>query len=334
MSTYTISEVTDKGAWESFINEHSPQSFFQSWDWGDVSKKEGSVIERVGMYLEKTLVGIAQITTVKAKRGTFLHLRHGPILKNWTKEVLHEFLQYIGEYAKKKNAAFLRISPLITDSHENQILLESFKFRNAPIHAMDGEHVWALDIEITEEELLKNMRKTTRYLIKKAQTVGVKIERSNNIQDFYSLYDHTAKRHGFIQHKGIEEEFRVFGNNKNAILFTGSHDGKLIASAIVVFYGNQAIYRHGASIPSDIPAAYLIQWEAIKEAKKRGFKVYNFWGIAPLDKKSHPWKGISLFKIGFGGRVISYMHAQDKVYSVKYAATFALESIRRIKKGY
>ena len=34
------------------------------------------------------------------------------------------------------------------------------------------------------------------------------------------------------------------------------------------FYMGQAIYHHGASVPSKIPAASAIQWAAIREAKE------------------------------------------------------------------
>ena len=44
-------------------------------------------------------------------------------------------------------------------------------------------------------------------------------------------------------------------------------------------------------------ASYLLQWEAVKEAKKRGCKTYDFLGIAdPKDEKS-PLAGVTDFKL-------------------------------------
>lgn len=44
-------------------------------------------------------------------------------------------------------------------------------------------------------------------------------------------------------------------------------------------------------------ASYLLQWEAIKEAKKRGCEIYDFLGIAdPKDEKSH-LAGVTDFKM-------------------------------------
>ncbi|GAI33015.1 unnamed protein product, partial [marine sediment metagenome] len=42
------------------------------------------------------------------------------------------------------------------------------------------------------------------------------------------------------------------------------------------------------------PASYLLQWEAIKEAKNRGCKLYNFWGIAEIESKKTSLLGFEL----------------------------------------
>ncbi len=112
------------------------------------------------------------------------------------------------------------------------------------------------------------------------------------------------------------------------------HQGEVLAGAIILFWGNQAFYHHGASVSTKIPASYLLQWKAIIEAQKRGIKVYNLWGIAPEDKPNHPWRGLTLFKKGFGGREIKYIHAHDFPLSPFYTLARTVETVRRIKKGY
>jgi len=41
------------------------------------------------------------------------------------------------------------------------------------MHANAYEATWKLDIRPTEEELLKQMRKTTRYLIRQAEKIWI-----------------------------------------------------------------------------------------------------------------------------------------------------------------
>jgi lipid II:glycine glycyltransferase (peptidoglycan interpeptide bridge formation enzyme) len=82
-----------------------------------------------------------------------------------------------------------------------------------------------------------------------------------------------------------------------------------------------------------------LQWEAIKEAKSRGCKTYNFWGIAPEIKNPedikvslHPWAGLSLFKMGFGGERKEYVKTQDLDVSPKYWLNYIIEVLRKHKR--
>jgi peptidoglycan pentaglycine glycine transferase (the first glycine) len=329
--------ISQKQMWEKFLLSYSPESLFQTWQWGEVQEKSGQPIQRYGIYDGKNLIGIAQLTVVRAKRGTFLHVRHGPIWKSQSKAHWREFIRLVKELAKKERAWFVRISPLLSNTTEHMTLMKELGLTPAPIHEVDAERCWVLGLDKTEDELMMEMRKTTRYEIRLAQKSDVTVNVSTNPKDlvhFFKLYEETSKRHGFVAHSSIAEEFEVFGAENKALLFLGYAGRDLIAGTMVLFYGGQAIYHHGASIASKVPVSYLVQWEAIKEAKKRGIKLYNFYGIAPEDKPNHPWRGITLFKKGFGGREINYIHAHDLPTSPLYPIPWAIETIRRKRRGY
>ena len=107
-----------------------------------------------------------------------------------------------------------------------------------------------------------------------------------------------------------------------------------MASALVTFWSGIGFYHQAALDPKyhKVPIAYLLQWEAIKEAKKRGCKLYDFWGY--VDPKSrHPWAGPTLFKMGFGGKAYEYVRTQDLPLSKKYWLTYGFEVLRKIKRG-
>jgi lipid II:glycine glycyltransferase (peptidoglycan interpeptide bridge formation enzyme) len=60
-------------------------------------------------------------------------------------------------------------------------------------------------------------------------------------------------------------------------------------------------------------------------------KKYNFWGVAPIDSKDHRFSGISIFKRGFGGEDVQYLHAQDLIINYpKYAINFGVEQLRKV----
>ncbi len=297
----------DKNTWDAFVMKTAPMALFQSWDWGEVEKKLGHTVWRLTWPR-----GIAQVVKVPARRGTFLHIRHGPIGEINIADVI--------KLAKKEHAWFIRISPQVQK-------IDYPGFVPAPIHAMDAEVCWVLDLDKREDELLLGMRKSTRYEIKHASAT---VKKSRDIEKFIRLYNTTAKRHNFVEHKGIREEF----DSLDCDLFLASHGRHLAAAAIIVYWGDQAIYHHGASVPNKFGASYLVQWEAIREAKRRGMKIYNFWGIAPDSAPNHPWQGLTAFKTGFGGRQVNFIHAQDLPVSPWYIIPKTIEGIRKKIKGY
>lgn len=340
-----ISIIDKKEVWESFLLKHSPQSLFQSFSWGEVEKALGKKVWRIGISekyqklkiknYQKNLLGIAQIVKVEAKRGSFLHVRHGPVFKKWEGKIIKVWLRWIKGLAKQEKVSFIRISPLLKPQEAG--LLQTLGFRSAPIPSLDAETAWVLDLNKNEEELLYNMRKTTRYLIKKGEKDGLKVIKSKDLNDIYhflKLYKKTYQRHGFLPHQGIKEEYKIFKKGSQADLFLAKYQGEVLAAALIIYYGNQAIYHHGASVRSSIPASYLLQWKAIKEAKRQGLRYYNFWGIAETKRKNHPWWGLTLFKKGFGGEKKEYLHAQDLPISLLYYFTFLLEKSRKWLRGY
>jgi len=336
----TIKEITDKKTWEEFILHTYSGSypFFQSWSWGKVQKKMGFSIFRLGLLENNQLVGITQITEITAKRGHYLHLRHGPVLIDF-KKYFDPLLTHIIDLTKKQKASFIRISPQITEAKVPVSFFQKRGFRSAPIHNMDAEMCLLLDITKSEDELLKAMRKSHRYLIKKAKTYDIEVITSNNPKDseeFINLYKSFSSQKKFVAHTGIREEIEVLGKADEALFFFARYEGKIISGVLIDFIGSMAIYHHAASDLQykHIPANYLLLWEAIREAKRRGKTYFNLFGVAPEGAKNHPWSGFTLFKTGFGGERTEYIHAMDLPLSPLYWKTYMIDLITKVKKGY
>lgn len=331
-------DVGDAHAWDSFIATNNPWSFFQSYTWGEQQKRVGVEVARFQLSQNSTVLIQAQAMVVRAKRGAYLHLRQGPV---FNKTVVGEernkafafFTQQLKVWARKKQLWFIRISPMIENSHENEKLLSYLQFNPSPITALDAELCWVLSLEKSEETLLSDMRKTTRYSIRQAEKLGVKVYLSDDIDSFIMLYMKTAQRHAFVPHKGIREEYQLFSKNGKAFLWFAEHQGKLLSAALCIEFANQLIYHHGCSLLGKIPASYLLQWHAIREAKKKHLAYYNFWGIAPMGAINHPWQGITLFKQGFGGNSVQFLHAHDLPLSPLYSVTRTIELLQKKRRG-
>jgi len=336
-----IREINNKEVWESFLLKCNEKTFLDSWNWGEFQTREGERIWRFGIYNNEELVSVALVIKVKARRGTFLFVPHGPNIINPNPKILNTLLIKLKEIAKQEKAHFIRIVPIWERNEENIRVFRDLGFIPAPIH-IHPEVTWELDVKPSEEELLMNMRKTTRYLIRQAQkNADIEIVKTQDVEDlkkFNEIYSATAKRHKFTPFslKYIQNQFSSFSPEGQILIFLGKYKNEVVSSAIIVFWQNIGFYHHGASLPkyNKIPVSYLLQWEAIKEAKERGCERYNFWGIAPDDNKKHPWAGLSLFKKGFGGYRRDYVKTQDlplsKVYSL---ITRPIEKLRKMKRG-
>jgi peptidoglycan pentaglycine glycine transferase (the first glycine) len=253
--SYSLARVTDRKLWEDFLLAYSPQSFFQSWDWGMVQEDLGQKIIRYGIYKGGSLDGIAQATLVSAKRGRYIHIRHGPVFAKQTTEIWDAFTKFIRERAQEEHAWFLRMSPMIQDNPENEKNLAHIGCLPSATHEVDGEYCWVLDISQPEEILLSAMRKTTRYEIRRAEKLGVvvkKVSSDADVSAFLKLYEATYLRHGFVPHLGILEEWRILSKSNQAELLLGLYNGEVLSGALIVYYGGQAIYHHGASLSTKI----------------------------------------------------------------------------------
>ena len=346
-----IKEINNKEIWESFLAKCEEKTFLDSWNWGEFQKKEGEKIWRLGIYDGEELAASALVIKIKAKRGTFLFVPHGPNINNQSprnnNQVLETLLNELKIIAKEEKASFIRIAPIWERSEENIKVFKDLKFKKAPIH-MHPEVTWEMDITPAEEELLMGMRKTTRYLIRQAQkNSDIEIIQSQNIEElkkFDEIYCPTARRHKFVPFSldYLQNQFSSFLTDNQISIFLGKYKDEVVSSSIVVFWQNIGFYHHGASLSkyNRVPVSYLLQWEAIKEAKKRVCQVYNFWGIAPeikdksqIQKSKHPWAGLTLFKMGFGGYRKEYVKTQDFSVSSMYWLTCAFEKLRKAKRG-
>jgi len=335
-------EINDKQIWESFVsNPRYNTSFFHSWSWGDFEKSLGKNVSRVGFYLNDELVAAAQLVEVKAKRGNFLHIRNGPVMDWDNKKLVREITAELKIIAKSKNCDFIRLSPQIKFSNENEKLLKENGFVKNQMHDVDAEITWVLDLTQSLDDILKNMRKNTRYYIRKAEKDGVKVTVSTDVSDlekFYKVYENTVERQKWNAYdfEYLKKEFEVFENNDQIKIYLADYQGRVIAASLFIYYRGEVFYHHSGSLTEfrNIPASYLIQWQAIKDAKAAGNTKYNFFGIARDDNPNHPWAGLTFFKKGFGGFEQRWVHGHDLPLRPKYWITFLYEYFERKKRGY
>jgi len=160
-----------------------------------------------------------------------------------------------------------------------------------------------------------------------AKKKGVKIHLCNprnpeeferDIDAYYKMLKETTQRDGFSAHnKDVYRNMVEVLTGHNFVKFyIAEYEGKILAATIVTYFKDTATYYYGVSSNHcrNLMAPYLLQWEAIKEAKKHEMKTYDFLGISPPHAKDHSWKGVTEFKRKFGGKEVSYTPPQEYAY--------------------
>jgi len=335
MAKFTAKEILEKKIWKDFVLSQNPKSFLQSWNWGETSKFVGDKVFRLGFFSGKKLVGVCLLIKQQAKRGPHLLLPGGPILDWGNKELVDFFIQEIRKIGEKEGAWFIRVRPELFDTKENTKLFKHLGFISSPMH-LHAENTWILNIEKSDEETLAGMRKNTRYEVRKGLKAGLTFQELTNFDDvkiLTKLQNETVKRHRFVgfSEKLFKAQLATFGNDNQAKLYFCKKGKEVLVAAIIIFYGDYAYYHHSASSEKarKLPASYFLQWKIIQEAKRKGCKFYNFWGIAPEGNKKHRFSGVTTFKKGFGGERVDWLHAHDLPILPLYFATYVFEMGRK-----
>ena len=335
-------EILNPSEWETWYQEQPHTLFTQSSDHGRFYETMGESSWIIGIYKDKKLIGGAVVVSVHAKRGNFLYIPYGPTFVSNHEQAFTTLTNFLKDLGRRERFHFIRVSPFIEDSAESRTLYRTQGYQPSPIHTL-AEHTWLLHLDDSEENLLRAMNKNHRNLIRRCEREGVIIKKESNpasLEELNTLLTETAEKHRFYRFSKqfIDQEFLTFAHKNQALIFTATlPDGRIDAASIMMFYGTMACYRHSGSRNLDkrLPSSYLIQWEAIKEAKRRGMRWYNFWGIAPeTAKPHHPFYGITHFKKGFGGQGMILLPCQDLPLTKHYWLTWGIETLRKIKRGF
>lgn len=326
-----IKEILDKQTWDGFVTSCPDYTFVAGWSWGEINKKNGEKVFRLGLSQGEELLGVAQAMTISARRGKMLFVPHGPLIKGDFGKSFPEFKKYLVDKARTEKCVCLRISPWLIDSEINRKIFKEAGFVDSS-SIMHTEDTWLVGLVGIEEEVLLRMRKTTRNLVRRGEREGIKVLESQQLEDvehLYRLQMEVVKRNNFVpfSKRYLRLEMEEFFKNDEAVLFLGGVGDDISGVALIVFLGKRAFYYQSGSRETREPVNYLLQWRVIQEARRRGCFVYNMWGIAPENEPNHRWRGLTIFKTGFGGEAKKYMHDQDLLISWRYHPLRLIEKI-------
>lgn len=332
-----------KRDWTRFVQANGG-GIKQSYEWGEfrqglgwkahhVAAFDGDEIRLTGMILQKPL----------PLGHCFFYCPEGPVVKggDWSAranqqafEAWHEHLQ---PKAKSQKALFLKIDPEVAADKFPLDWLTKLKFVDSP-EDIQPAVVTQVDLTPSEDGILAAMKQKGRYNIRYAARKGVTVRSGTSEADldtFYRLHEETSKRQGITYRS--KEYFAALRQHfmdqpDYAKFFIAELNGEPLAATLVTFFGRESIYLYGGSSLQDrnVHAAYLVQWEGMKEAKRRQCAFYNMTGIAATDDPNDSWAGLRQFKLKFGGPELFLVGARDYRYEpLRYALFTQADRVRR-----
>ncbi len=307
--------VNDKNFWNNETAFHP--SFLQSWQWGELQKNLGRRIFRFNVS-----GFLASAIEQKLPLGkTYLYVPHGPVMREATVDAWVNFIKAVRNIGDSKKPVFLRIEPLYREFHGKPIqdVLKEAGFRQTK--PVQPKSTLIIDLRKDEKEILEEMEHDTRYSIRTAEKRGVEVEffggkdKENKFNVFWEIFSETNIRHGLKAYrKAYYEEVAGLEGECSSKIAISTVDGKAVSAALFVYFGERVFYLFAGSIAGygKFNAPTYLLWRAMLDAKKAGYRYFDFWGISEENKN---WSKITAFKKSFGGEEITSVGAWDYVFN-------------------
>lgn len=317
--------------WSTIVEAYPEANFLQSPAWAETNRAIGHKI----CFNDFGDRGWCLMIVKNAKRGRYLEVPGGPLLDWQNKALVEEAFATIRKVARQEKCVFIRLRPQLFATSAHLDLLANLGCKKAPMH-LHAEHTVMIDLTKTEDELLADMRRQTRYEVRRSKKQAITVEWSDDLERFSEFHDAqvaTAKRQGFVPPDldTLLAEREAFGDQIR--LYTArTTDGQPIAYGLIFWSGLEAEYFEAAStdLNRKMPGAYALQWQVMQDLKSLNLKRYNLWGIAPQGAVNHRYSGVTTFKTGFGGEIVEFVPAQDIIINrAGYLKDWAVETIRR-----
>lgn len=251
----------------------------------------------------------------------YLYIPHGPAINfnaisGGINNEVAQFVAYLKNLAHEEHSIFIKVEP-VDDKVPEVLYSLSANWRiKKSSKEIQPKRTIIIDLERSEDELLAAMHHKTRYNIRVGEKRGLQLRERNDLDAFWKLLKHTAKKDSFFTHDKsyygkllntpvlntravfVEHDDRPLGTVKN----------RPIAGAILLTYGDTLYYLHSAMDRNykSMMAPYVLHWRIIQWAKKQGLKHYDLWGI-----DAQKWPGVTRFKLGWGGKVKEYPGSFD-----------------------
>jgi Acetyltransferase (GNAT) domain len=236
-----------------------------------------------------------------------LILHRGPVCDD--QELWALGIAKLTEQARREGFTYLEISPEATRLQDLETEVKRWRI------AARRRSSLRLGLGATEESLLAQFRKTTRYEIARAMRRGLEVASAKtdaDISQFLDLHQRMAAEKHFradsAEHIGSVLRW-IAAEPTRGVLLLARRENRVEGGIVIVRVGKRCWYVWGATEKrKDFSAGHLLQWRGLLWGKAQGCTEYDFGGLNEEATSGPAW-----FKRGFGGEVVRFVPPRRRI---------------------
>lgn len=322
MPLVDLTDEIEKKEYEAFVYQSPYATATQDMAWSLVKNNW----EPFYVYLKENdeIIAAMSILTVEAVPGKKLaYATRGPVCDATDVSLVSRLYDEAEACLNDDNIFLLRTDPEV---YFDETLIASYESKGFLIRNSNVNPHRTIQPRLnmrltmtgkTEDDLLAEFHRKTRYNIRLSKRKGVEVTNSREpeaVKAFYETHVIMSERQG-ITYRPFEYFERVMeAYGEHARIYLASFEGEILAGALCISYGKTTWYMYGGSTNAhrNLMPNYLMQWEMIKWGLEQGMTYYDFGGIFEIDESD----GLYKFKSGFVGadNVTAFIGEIDRVY--------------------
>ena len=242
--------VEDSEEWDRFVKNCPNGSFLQSSLWGELKSRYGWVVKRFAIGESVVLAGVQMFIRTRSLSPLgpsvgIAYVPRGPLAVG--EQETRALLRVVVEEARRCGSSMLPANGAAADLQTEILEQEGFASSSAFVQV---PRTGMVDLEHDTQKMLKSFKSKMRYNIGLSERRGVVVDictDDHSFEEFYELTTMTAEREGFAVHAQsyYRDVWHCFGDD--AALFIARYQGRPLAAAMVLAFGQTAVYLYGAS---------------------------------------------------------------------------------------
>lgn len=247
---------------------------------------------------------------------TYVYTRPFPLIGRFSKIPRPSsltFLDGLEDFQKKYRIFQMKISPFLPiaaqeyDRAKKELKRSKFTVDMQPFNPTT---TITIDLTRSEKSIFDHFLSAKRRAVRRAKKNHITVRETDDVNAFIEIRKVQYKPMGFLVVSEMKAIWKHFFPDNAALLLAYTKEGKSVGGILLLFYDGIAYYWFASALleGKKLFAPTALVHEAVKLAKRRGCRLFDFEGIADsrFPEASKPWLGFTKFKEGFGGNTITF----------------------------